>query len=140
MGAVAAEEVVVVRAPPPSSGKRRSTTARCCWCNAPAIVARARGGFQVFAFLDGAVGESGEERDAKTEALVEVLAAVRMSGKKQGLEREGMGRRQQRGEGREGEEEEEEEKVAESDILSVIWARGYPLRRAKATPSPRGAP
>ncbi|EAZ43790.1 hypothetical protein OsJ_28409 [Oryza sativa Japonica Group] len=71
---------------------------------------------RVFAFVDGAVGESGEERDAKTEALVEVLAAVRMSGKKQGLEREGMGRRQQRGEGREGEEEEEEEKVAESDM------------------------
>uniref|UniRef100_A0A0E0E2X9 Uncharacterized protein n=1 Tax=Oryza meridionalis TaxID=40149 RepID=A0A0E0E2X9_9ORYZ len=39
---------------------------------------------RVFAFVDGATGESGEERDVKTEALVEVLAAVRASEKKQG--------------------------------------------------------
>lgn len=113
MGAAAAEEaVVVVRGapPPPSSGKRRSTTLLHLFqLEKPDVVVGAmllpppspepeedrlitkiESCSRVFTFVDGggaAGGESGEERDAKTEALGEVLAAVRASGKrKQGLD------------------------------------------------------
>ncbi|KAF0910725.1 hypothetical protein E2562_004713 [Oryza meyeriana var. granulata] len=98
MGAAAEE---VVRAPP--SVKRRSTTLLHLFQlekvdvgallpgtaklpppspepEADSLIGKIESCTRVFTFVDGA-GESGEEREAKRETLVEVLAAVRASGK-----------------------------------------------------------
>ncbi|XP_040383649.1 serine/threonine protein phosphatase 2A 57 kDa regulatory subunit B' alpha isoform-like [Oryza brachyantha] len=103
MGAAAVAEEAVVRAPP--TAKRRSTTLLHLFQRdkvdvaallppgtaklpppspepeADSLISKIESCGRVFTFGDDAAGECGEEREAKREALAEVLAAVRASGK-----------------------------------------------------------